>query len=71
MVLNASLESISMIKRDKLSEIKMTQHPHPLVLFTLENLCILLGEAISWENIKRVLWDTELLYRLKNCNPKH
>lgn len=34
-ILNASIDSISMIKRDKLSEIKMTQHPHPLVLFTL------------------------------------
>ena len=70
-LLNEALISVAQIKRDKLSEIKFTQYPHPMVQFSLENLCLLLGEGIAWDNIKRVLWDTDLLYKLKHCQPKY
>lgn len=32
---------------------------------------MLLGDNGSWESIKKILSDTELLTRLKNCTPKY
>jgi hypothetical protein len=32
---------------------------------------MLLGDSANWESIKKILSDTELLYRLKNCTPKY
>lgn len=46
-----------------------TQHnPHQLVRFTLECVAILLEEKPDWDNIKRIMADTNFLLRLKNLN---
>lgn len=68
-LLNQAIDSIQTIKRTDLSEIKNNLNPHALIKFTMENIVILLGENESWENIKRILSDINLLSRVKNCQP--
>lgn len=46
-------------------------NPHRLVLFTFENLNILMGSDPGWDSIKRTLSDTELLSKLKALTPKY
>lgn len=42
------------------------KQPVPLVKFTLECVCVLLGEKTEWSEIQKVLAKVEFLNRVKN-----
>lgn len=64
--LNAAIEALNTLNRNDIAEIKQNNKPHPLVLFTLECVNILLSEKSDWQSIKSVLADPSFLSRLQN-----
>jgi hypothetical protein len=62
-------ESMLSLKRGELSELRNNPNAHPMITFTLENMVILMNEAESLDNIKKILSDPNLLSRLKTINP--
>ena len=68
-ILREANDSMLTIKRGELSELRNNANPQPLIRFTLENMVLLLGESESWDQIKKVLSDPNLLSRLKAIQP--
>jgi dynein heavy chain len=63
--LNEALKALDQINKSDISEIKTFPSPPALVRYTLETVCILLNEKPDWDNIKRILSQTNFIDRLK------
>ena len=64
-MLKQANEAINILDRKIISEIKGNNNPNPLVLFTLECINVLFDEKTDWDNIKKVLSDSNLLQKMK------
>jgi dynein heavy chain len=53
--LNAALTALNSLNKNDITEIKSFSKPPPLVLVTMEAVCILLGEKPDWDAAKKVL----------------
>ncbi len=53
--LNAALTALNSLNKNDITEIKSFSKPPPLVLVTMEAVCILLGEKPEWDAAKKVL----------------
>jgi len=54
-----------LINKGDISEIKTFANPPALVKYTLETICILLGEKQDWDSVKKMLANTNFIDRLK------
>ncbi|EAR94576.2 dynein heavy chain (macronuclear) [Tetrahymena thermophila SB210] len=66
--LHKATEALNTLNRNDISEMRAQHNPHQLVRFTLECVAILLDEKMDWDNIKKMMADTNFLQRLKNLN---
>ena len=64
-MLKQANEALNILDRKIISEIKGNNNPNPLVIFTLKCINILFDEKTDWDNIKKVLSDSNLLQKMK------
>jgi len=66
--LQAANESLNILDRKVISEIKSNNNPHDLVKFALECVNCLFDEKQDWDAIKKVLADPNIVSRMKNLD---
>merc|ERR1740138_853941 len=64
--LKKALKSLDALDKKDIGEIKSFPKPPPLVMMTMEAVCLLLGEKTDWDAAKKVLTDPKFIDRLKS-----
>ncbi|XP_024516360.1 LOW QUALITY PROTEIN: dynein heavy chain 6, axonemal, partial [Selaginella moellendorffii] len=62
--LNAAVQALNSLNKNDITEIKSFTKPPPLVLLTMEGVCVLLGEKPDWDTSKKVMSDVQFIKRL-------
>lgn len=53
--LNAALTALNSLNKNDITEIKSFSKPPPLVLTTMEAVCVLFGQKPDWDGSKKVV----------------
>lgn len=66
--LNAAVSALNSLNKNDITEIKSFSKPPPLVLVTMEGVCILFGQKPDWDTSKKV--SLYVPYIIPNVTPK-
>eukprot|EP00397_Hematodinium_sp_SG-2012_P000045 GEMP01000045.1.p1 GENE.GEMP01000045.1~~GEMP01000045.1.p1 ORF type:complete len:3312 (+),score=740.25 GEMP01000045.1:2269-12204(+) len=63
--LEAALKALDSLDKKDVTEIRSFTKPPPLVMMTMEAVCVLMGEKTDWDSAKKVLGDLQFIQKLK------
>ncbi len=64
--LEAAVEALNALDKDKIREVRSFASPPPLVKMTMEAVCTLLGESADWDTGKRLMGMADFMDQLKD-----